>query len=134
DTDMEIGETKEIAIGGVDGVAVDIQGQFLDSPTQGMAFAVSPFPDILVFGLANSFLETDENLWQNQHKAIFEEFIETIKFVDVTGVCIISTDDTYGYTEENPIKVGGSSFDGPSRERAYLDNLLGPNGESLSYE
>ncbi len=50
------------------------------------------------------------------------------------GACIISTDDTYGYTQENPIKVGGDAFDGPPRERAFLDNLLGPNGETISYE
>ncbi len=25
-------------------------------------------------------------------------------------------------------------LEGPARERAYLDNLLGPNGETLSYE
>ena len=51
-----------------------------------------------------------------------------------TGICVISTDDTYGYTQENPIKVGGDDFGGPPRERAFLDNLLGPNGEKISYE
>ncbi len=54
--------------------------------------------------------------------------------INSTGACVISTDDTYGYTQENPIKVGGDAFDGPPRERAFLDNLLGPNGESISYE
>lgn len=51
-----------------------------------------------------------------------------------TGECVISIDHTYGYTQENPIKVGGGDFDGPPRERAFLDNLLGPNGERVSYE
>jgi hypothetical protein len=51
-----------------------------------------------------------------------------------TGACVISTDNTYGYTQENPIKVGGDAFDGPPRERAFLDNLLGPNGEKISYD
>ncbi|MFZ5856373.1 MAG: hypothetical protein ACOYZ6_06045 [Chloroflexota bacterium] len=50
------------------------------------------------------------------------------------GICPISTDDTYGYTLENPIRVGGDFFSGPSRERAYLDNLRGPNGEKFTYE
>lgn len=48
--------------------------------------------------------------------------------------CVISTDPTYGYTQENPIKVGGGDFGGPPRERAYLDNLCGPNGEKISYD
>lgn len=51
-----------------------------------------------------------------------------------TGKCIISTDSTYGYTQGNPIKVGGGDFGGPPRERAFLDNLLGPNGEKITYE
>jgi hypothetical protein len=43
----------------------------------------------------------------------------------------VSTDATYGYTEKNPIKVGGVS---PARERQFLDLLLGPNGEAIRYE
>lgn len=39
----------------------------------------------------------------------------------------------YGYSEKNPIKVGGVN-DGPRNERAYLNRLTGPNGESLTYE
>lgn len=73
-------------------------------------------------------------MWRDEHKPIFEAFLETVKFVDATGSCTISADTAYGYTESNPIQIGGGAFDGPSRERAYLDNLLGPNGESLSYE
>ena len=47
--------------------------------------------------------------------------------------CLVSSDKTYGYTQENPIKVGGDFLEGPARERAYLDNLTGPNGETISY-
>ena len=49
------------------------------------------------------------------------------------GVCPISTDPTYGYTLENPIRVGGDFFTGVERQRAYLDNLRGPNGERFTY-
>ncbi len=46
----------------------------------------------------------------------------------------LSTDETYGYTEKNPIKVGGvKKNEGPSNERRFLDALAGPNGESISY-
>lgn len=42
-------------------------------------------------------------------------------------------DATYGYTEKNPIKVGG--FDeGPKNERDYLNSLTGPNGEPISFK
>ena len=46
----------------------------------------------------------------------------------------ISNDDTYGYSAENPIQVGGVDRDeGPLNERKYLDMLAGPNGEKISY-
>lgn len=45
-----------------------------------------------------------------------------------------STDNTYGYTKENPVKTGGSKEQsGPKNERRFLNALLGPNGESIGY-
>jgi hypothetical protein len=41
----------------------------------------------------------------------------------------ISTDTTYGYHPTNAIKTSG----GPVNERRYLNALLGPNGEPVSY-
>lgn len=43
-------------------------------------------------------------------------------------------DSSYGYTQSNPIKVGGVSHErGPENERAYLSSLSGPDGQSLTY-
>ncbi len=60
--------------------------------------------------------------------------MESIEFTQADGECPIATDETYGYSESNPIRVGGDFISGVSRERAYLDHLRGPNGETLSYE
>lgn len=47
----------------------------------------------------------------------------------------ISTDSTYGLTEENPIKVGGiTSSEGPLNENRFLNALADPNGEDISYK
>ncbi len=47
----------------------------------------------------------------------------------------ISTDATYGVTEENPIMVGGvTTSEGPLNERRFLNALAGPNGEDVSYK
>jgi len=48
----------------------------------------------------------------------------------------VSDDPTYGYTESNPIRVGGgSSIEvGPQNERMYLNGLRGPSGEAIGYE
>lgn len=46
----------------------------------------------------------------------------------------ISTDDTYGYSPENAVEVGGvKDSEGPINERRYLNALTGPNGEEVSY-
>lgn len=44
-----------------------------------------------------------------------------------------SEDNTYGYSEKNPIMVGGNS-EGPKNERRFLNALSGPNGEKIAYE
>lgn len=44
----------------------------------------------------------------------------------------ISTDPTYGFTEKNPIKVGGI-MEGPTNEQNFLNALAGPNGEEIRY-
>lgn len=41
--------------------------------------------------------------------------------------------DDYGYSQTNPIKVGGGT-NGPANEHRYLRRLTGPNGESIAYE
>lgn len=48
-------------------------------------------------------------------------------------ISIYSKDDTYGFTQENPIMVGGGS-EGPMNERRFLNALTGPKGENLKYE
>ena len=46
----------------------------------------------------------------------------------------VSTDKTYGYSENNAIMVGGvKENSGPLNERRFLNALLGPNGETVSY-
>lgn len=46
----------------------------------------------------------------------------------------ISTDPTYGFSEKNPIQVGGiDTQEGPLNERRFLNALAGPNGEEISY-
>lgn len=45
-----------------------------------------------------------------------------------------STDSTYAFTANNPVKVGGvHKSTGPINERKFLNALLGPAGESVSY-
>ncbi len=46
----------------------------------------------------------------------------------------ISTDPTYGFSEKNPVQVGGvDKREGPLNERRFLNSLAGPNSEEISY-
>lgn len=46
----------------------------------------------------------------------------------------ISNDPTYGFSEKNPIRVGGvDKQSGPLNERRFLNALAGPNGEEVEY-
>ncbi len=56
---------------------------------------------------------------------------DVVKFFDVKE---IATDATYGYTIDNPIKVGGfQEQKGTSNERQYLASLAGPKGQTTRF-
>ena len=46
----------------------------------------------------------------------------------------ISQDETYGYTAENPVRVGGGRSAGVRNQLRYLNALKGPQGQAVTYE
>jgi hypothetical protein len=129
--------TSTVSIDGVEGLAYDITGTLFGRPTQGQAVIVMPGKNQYLFGLGMNNLGGDPEGWENEGRIVFNAMISSISFstgVVSTGGCVISSDNTYGYSKENPIRVGGDDFGGPPREDAYMDNLLGPQGEKISYE
>ncbi len=63
--------------------------------------------------------------------AAFEAtFVSTEDIVPFFDAMDQSTDDSYGLTSENPIKVGEKSA---SNQRRYIASLAGPQGEVLSF-
>lgn len=127
-----------VTVNGIQGKAFDLTGSLSGAPIQGKTFAVPIGSHRFLFALAIANLSKDEAAWQNQGAEVFETIINSIEWSEPenAGTCPVSTDDTYGHTQENAIRVGdgGELFGGPARERAYLDNLRGPNGEPISYE
>ncbi|WP_299209501.1 hypothetical protein [uncultured Dokdonia sp.] len=51
-------------------------------------------------------------------------------FLDITEV---SEDATYGYSEKNPIMIGGGFSSGASNQRRYFASLAGPDGETVRF-
>ncbi|WP_284653322.1 2-dehydro-3-deoxyphosphooctonate aldolase [Flavobacterium terrisoli] len=77
------------------------------------------------------FLSCD-NKQKQLEKAVLEKE-EKIE-LDYFHLTNQSSDKSYGFTEANPIKVGGSSESmGPKNERRFLSALKGPHGEKVRF-
>lgn len=48
--------------------------------------------------------------------------------------CAVETDTEWGYTKAKPIKVGGSPLYGPARQRQFLQALVGPGGQPITFK
>lgn len=128
------GNSADVQIDGSTGLIVELTATSGNLTFEGQAAAVSPRADLALFGLALARTDSNKDAWKNSGKAAFESLLNSIKFTEANATCPISTDKTYGYSQDNPIKVGGGDFEGPSRERAYLDHLTGPNNSQLTYD
>ena len=131
-------EFTSIMIDSFEGKIFDLSGEFLERTVQGQIVLVSPRMNyyLLVLGIAH--IDEDDQSWKN-YQYVFDAILETITFFEpamlVEGsFCAVSSESSYGYTMENPIRVGGDIWEGPSNERLYLDSLSGPNGEEITYE
>jgi hypothetical protein len=136
--EYEQSEPYPIVADEVEGIAVDVNGTTFDRPIEGQTVLIMPSDDQFLFGLAIGIVSEDRNHWQREGSEVFSALMEKINFIDgqamIENVCEVSVDATYGYTKDNPIKVAGHWMEGPARERAYLDSLCGPDGETISYQ
>ncbi|MFZ3069626.1 MAG: hypothetical protein WA110_00670 [Anaerolineaceae bacterium] len=128
-----------IEVGGAEGIVYDFTGEFVSAPVEGRAFVVKPSQNRYVFMVGMATTDEQTDLWQTTGSGIFDSVVKSIAIIpeDQLGsafVCPISADEAYGFSAENPIKVGGNLTTGLMRELAYLDNLLGLNGEEVTYE
>ena len=138
DGEFEKTPAEQVTVDAVEGQAFNLTGSLADFPLQGKTFIVPLGSNRFLYALGIANISEDENAWEDHGSEVFEAVVESIEFFEPhsTDICAIATDPTYGYTMENAIRVGdgGDLFGGPARERAYLDNLRGPNGEPISYE
>lgn len=135
---FEKGEAYTVTVNTVVGTAFDLTGKMFDAAVEGQTILVMPSENQYLYGLAFANLETDRQRWKEEGARVFAALLESIEFIQVQqfdgSACPVSSDTTYGYSKDNPIRVGGDWLDGPGRERAYLDSLSGPDGELVSYE
>lgn len=91
---------------------------------------------LLQIGCSSSrkLAETNKNQPKVEKEAKRESNLPEAELLDANTYKIteFSKDKTYGYTVENPIKVGGGMM-GPRNEQRYLNALAGPKGEKITY-
>ena len=127
---------KRIIIDSFEGTVYDITGDMLNIPVIGQAFIVMPNEGQYIFGFGVLKITEPGMDWKDTGGPVFNDLINSILIINTIDLpeCTTSPDQTYGLSKENPIKVGGKAFGGPSRETTYLENLIGPNNEQLTYE
>jgi hypothetical protein len=74
-------------------------------------------------GIGFGLEDTQISLWEGQGLEMLMAVTESIEFHPVeadadSGIspCTVTTDETYGYSPENAVRVGGEAFGGPERE------------------
>ena len=122
----------------MDSLAVNVAGTFLGAKSTGQVIVADSGKAGFFVAFAFADDGKDGKRWEAEGRQVFDAIIGSVEFFEpvlasTTGTCTIATDPGYGYTKENPVRVGGDAFDGPPRERAYLDNLVGPKGEKITY-
>lgn len=146
--DPHMSEPYAITVDNAPGLGADFTGVWRGDKGAGQVavVAIDEVRYLLVFGFAPD--GADEKVWENKGRPTLQAVLDSVRFFEpVSGTCAVATDPTYGYTRENPIRVGEnpltspiqeipmtSLLRGPSRERAYLDALRGPKGEPITYK
>ncbi len=137
--DLTVSGQYGVTVGGCEGLAVDVTGTLMGEMNTVRIVVVDTGEPGFFVAFAFMVDGADGLGWQTTGRPALEAILQSVEFYAPVNAsagagCTVSTDDSYGYSEDNPIRVGGDAYDGPPRERAYLDNLAGPAGEPITYE
>jgi len=133
--DFQAGQPYPAVVGGLNGSAADVSATLFGAKNSGRVTVVDTGQPGFFLAFAIVIDGPDGKRWEREGRPAFDAILNSIQFFTPLsgGACPVSSDPTYGYSKNNPIKVGGDAFDGPPRERAYLDNLAGPKGQKITY-
>ena len=148
---FRFGDPYPMIVDSVEGLATDISGSLFNDPVLGQLVVAHPFEGQVFYAYALGNTTAGDFVWVEEGSMRFDELLSTVRFFPIEAVetsatqatpptatgnspCPISVDASYGFTKENAIRVGGDSFGGPSRARAYLETLLGPAGQTVTHQ
>lgn len=140
DAKIQEEEPETFELDGITGIAVNYVAQFQQTNAKGRMVLLKPTEKryVAVIGMADP-ADPKGDQWLTHGVEFFEETLKGLSVLDEAtletyNLCPMSEDESYGFSEDNPIRVGGEAWQGPARARAYLDNLQDSQGNWLVYE
>ncbi len=131
--DVVEGDREELTQADVEGVSKFFSGRSDDGePFQARVTFLGPERSKRLLILVYAY---GEGAWDEFGEKAYQTTLENISFFEITpwAACPVATKPSYGFTKEDPIKLGGELLLGPDREEEYLSALLGKEGEVVFY-
>ena len=128
---LQTGSPFPVTVGGAPGVGADLSGATPQGAVLGRLVTVRPNPGQLFY----AFGVSPSELWTARDAARFQRLLRDVGFFPLGSQfgCPRSLDPTYGFSPDNPIRIGGG--DGaPQREAAYLGALVAANGQAMPFQ
>lgn len=128
---MQNGPAYPVTVGGLAGQGADLSGSAAIGPMLGRLVTLKPADGQIFYAFAMSPAE----VWNARGARDFDRLINGVRFIPMGSSfgCPQSLDPTYGLSPDNPIRIGGGAAS-QLREEQYLQTLLGPLGQQVSYQ
>ncbi|MBK7216528.1 MAG: hypothetical protein IPH95_05515 [Candidatus Promineofilum sp.] len=128
---LQTGAPFPVTVGGAPGVGADLSGTTPQGAVLGRLVTVRPNPGQLFY----AFGVSPSELWTARDAARFQRLLRDVGFFPLGSQfgCPRSLDPTYGFSPDNPIRIGGGEG-APAREAAYLGALVAANGQAVPFQ
>ena len=122
-------------VSGFQSVVYDATAKNRDIPVKGQIVISSPRPSAVFVAY---LFAIGDGRWDKEGKSVFDMVLNSFSFIEPTPAptitdCAVSTDNTYGYTVTNPIRIG-SGNDPVERAKLYFKSLRGAQGEGITFD
>ena len=128
---LQTGAPFPVTVGGAPGIGADLSGATPQGAMLGRLVTVRPNTGQLFY----AFGVSPSELWTARDAARFQRLLRDVGFFPLGSQfgCPRSLDPTYGFSPDNPIRIGGGEG-APAREAAYLGALVAANGQAVPFQ
>lgn len=128
---LQTGSPFPVTVGGAPGIGADLSGSTPQGAMLGRLVTVRPNEGQLFY----AFGVSPAQLWTARDATRFQRMLNNVGFFPLGSQfgCPRSLDPTYGFSPDNPIRIGGGAA-APEREAAYLRALVAANGQAIPFQ